>query len=82
MLKRAQQPNDRSGAIAQESCPYCQRSCDVISAPGNRLECMSCGAIFDWGRAAYEVNMEYRLAHDPRHELEDPDDRPYLWDLE
>jgi hypothetical protein len=24
----------------------------------------------------------YLLGHDPRAEIEDPDDRPYIWDLE
>lgn len=75
MLKPERSQPDRSPAT--EPCPYCDRSCDVVAATNGRCtrECMNCGAI-------WSPRIEYQLEHDPRQELEDPDDRPYLWDLE
>ncbi len=39
---------------------------------------MSCGAF--WPLRVQSI--EYQMEHDPRTEIEDPDQRPYLWDLE
>ncbi len=73
MLKRAGQPSAPTEPI--EPCPYCRRTCDVVRSGTDRYECMSCGSL-------WVPRIEYQLQADPRQELEDPDDRPYLWDLE
>ena len=85
MLKRARQPNASTPATQTpgahteqilEPCPYCMRGCDVVHARDRKqLECLSCGAV-------WHPHVYYALPEDPRHEIEDPDDRPYLWDLE
>lgn len=67
-----------------EACPYCQRSCDVVpSRCGERMECLCCGALWSPGRHASDgvIGLRYELTRDPREEIEDPDERPYLWDL-
>lgn len=64
-------------------CPSCGESL-TESMCGKRLECLHCGAVF--GR------VEPRIGHTRAEQMEaytvygvlpeDPDDRPYIWDIE
>lgn len=72
-------------------CPYC--ACERISVDGAGIGCVchSCGAPFhrDAGRAAWR-EIARPLTGDPDElevgdvlaYMEDPDRRPYLWDME
>lgn len=68
-------------------CGFCGGEL-TASMCGAVFECLGCGA--QYRNAAHDtlprthparVQRVYQEEEDPRGELEDPDDRPYLWDL-
>ena len=64
----------------------------IESICGKRLECLHCGALYHQhkepriGRTRGEQLEAYAYTHHPWEDYgvlpEDPDDRPYVWDIE
>lgn len=83
-----------SGPGAPVACPVC--SCERFDDYGDGINCVchSCGAVTPWGRlrdlgvsirelaAPLSGAPELLEPADLVELLEDPDARPYLWDLE
>ena len=64
-------------------CPNCGELL-TESMCGKRLECLHCGAVFVRETKAQELER-YAYEHHPWEHYgvydEDPDERPYIWDL-
>lgn len=75
--------------MSRSPCPDCP-GCPVCNEPltesmcGKRLECLHCGAIYL--RTERDVALRPTNADHPWGTYgvlpEDPDDRPYIWDIE
>lgn len=66
------------------ACPFCRSTELTVGICGEKIECLDCGAL--WAikglRSPAQLELRFDLTRDPREEIEDPDERPYVWDLE
>lgn len=65
-------------------CPYCRSNALTVSMCGERIECLACGAKWQVPGlpSPQQIEMSFNVTRDPRESIEDPDDRPYVWDLQ